>query len=251
MQYCPINVNPAAGLRIRLYYPQPERLDLFSRDETLLLVRAPVGAGERLQRAAFPTEHTWRAERYRLSLHHVILKLLFSTGMRPCEIVGLERQDVDHEQLKLRVRAKLRDGARTNADFGLRSGPRTDGVVAQRLDLMRFKGDGSELSVGYFDALRVFPVDELCGHAQPGVGGGGTDVVEDRPVAAQRVAGPVLADLAEQAMVDGVPLGGAAGVVTNGDLEVVRVGEAGLECILEATDAWGVAAAGIGEHQQL
>ena len=107
MQYCPINVNPAAGLRIRLYYPQPERLDLFSRDETLLLVRAPVRAGERLQRAAFPTEHTWRAERYRLSLHHVILKLLFSTGMRPCEIVGLERQDVDHEELKL-IRAGMR-----------------------------------------------------------------------------------------------------------------------------------------------
>ena len=57
---------------------------------------------------------------------------------------------------------------------------------------MRLKCDGSELSVGYFDALRVFLVDELCGHAQPGVGGGGTDVVEDRLVAAQRVAGPVL-----------------------------------------------------------
>ena len=34
MQYCPIKANPAAGLRIRLYYPQPERLDLFSRSET-------------------------------------------------------------------------------------------------------------------------------------------------------------------------------------------------------------------------
>ena len=115
---------------------------------------------------------------------------------------------------------------------------------------MRLKGDGSELSVGYFDALRVFLVDQLCGHAQPGVCGGGTDVVKDRLVAAQRVAGPVLADLAEQAMVDGVPLGGAAGVVTNGDLEVVRINEAGLECILEAADARRVAAAGVGEHQQ-
>ena len=106
MQYCPINANPAAGLRIRLYYPQPERLDLFSRNETLLLVRAPVRARERLRRDAFPTEHTWRAERYRLSLHHVILKLLFSTGMRPSEIVGLKRHDMDQERLKLRVRAK-------------------------------------------------------------------------------------------------------------------------------------------------
>ena len=88
---------------------------------------------------------------------------------------------------------------------------------------MRFKSDRSELSVGYFDAVRVFLVDQLCGHAQPGVGGGGADVVEDRPVAAQRVAGPVLADLAEQAMVDGVPLGGAAGVVTDGNGELVGI----------------------------
>ena len=50
------------------------------------------------------------------------------------------------------------------------------------------------------------------------------------------MAGPVLADLAEQEMVDGVPLGGAAGIVTDGDLEVVRVGEARLESILEAAD---------------
>ena len=115
---------------------------------------------------------------------------------------------------------------------------------------MRLKGDGSELSVGYFDALRVFLVDQLCGHAQPGVRGGGTDVVEDRLVAAQRVAGPVLADLAEQAMVDRVPLGGAAGIVTDGNGELVRINETVLEGILEAADSWRVAAAGVGEHQQ-
>ena len=108
MQYCPIEVNPAAGLRIRIYYPQPERLDLFSHDETLLLVQAPARARERLQRSEFSTEHGWRAARYRLAMQHLILKLLFSTGMRPCEIVSLELQDVDHEQLKLRVRAKGR-----------------------------------------------------------------------------------------------------------------------------------------------
>lgn len=76
---------------------------------------------------------------------------------------------------------------------------------------MRLKGDGSELCVRHFGALRVPLIDQLCGHGQPGVGGGGTDVVQDRVIATQRVAGPVLADLAEQAMIDGVPLGGAAG----------------------------------------
>ena len=48
----------------------------------------------------------------------------------------------------------------------------------------------------------------------------------------------------------GFHLEGAAGVLIDGDLEVVRVGEARLECILEATDARRVAAAGVGEHQQ-
>ena len=67
---------------------------------------------------------------------------------------------------------------------------------------------------------------------------------------AQRMASPVLADLAEQAMVDGVPLGGAAGVVADSDGELVRVNKAGLEGILETADAGSVAAAGVGEDQQ-
>ena len=63
------------------------------------------------------------------------------------------------------------------------------------------------------------------------------------------MAGPILADLAEQAMVGGVPLGGAAGIMTNGDLEMLRIDEASLEGVLEATDARSVAAARVGEHQ--
>ena len=51
-------------------------------------------------------------------------------------------------------------------------------------------------------------------------------------------------------MVDGVPLGGAAGVVTDRDGKLVRVSKAGLEGILEAADAGSVAAAGVGEDQQ-
>ena len=115
---------------------------------------------------------------------------------------------------------------------------------------MGLEGDGSELGIGYLDAPVILVVDQLGVHAQPGDRGGGTDVVEDGLVAAQRVAGPVLADLAEQAMVDRVPLGGAAGVVADGDGEVVRVNEAGLEGIFEAADAGSVAAAGVGEDQQ-
>ena len=116
---------------------------------------------------------------------------------------------------------------------------------------MGLEGEGSELGIGYLDAAVILVVDQLGVHAQPGDRGGSTDVVEDGLVAAQRVAGPVLADLAEQAMVDRVPLGGAAGIVADGDLEMVWINEAVLEGMLEAADAGRVAAAGVGEDQQL
>ena len=81
--------------------------------------------------------------------------------------------------------------------------------------------------IGDLDAARVLLVDQQCAHLQPGGSGRGADVVENRLVATERMAGSVLADLAEQEMVDRVPLGGAAGVVTDGDLGAVGVDEAG------------------------
>ena len=69
----------------------------------------------------------------------------------------------------------LRDGARIDAEFCPCSGPRTDGVVAQRLDLMGFEGDSSELSVGYLEVPWVLLVDELGAHSEPCVRGGGAE----------------------------------------------------------------------------
>ena len=106
MGFCRMKVNPATGLGIRMYYNQPEKMDLFSREETATIVAAPLRALERVRRVDFPTDLQWRAEIYQLKMHHVILKLLFSTGMRPCELVGLETKDFDREQLRLRVRNK-------------------------------------------------------------------------------------------------------------------------------------------------
>ena len=44
------------------------------------------------------------------------------------------------------------------------SGPGTDGVVAQRLGLVRFEGDGSELRVGDLDTVRIILVNQLGVH---------------------------------------------------------------------------------------
>ena len=106
MSYCRMKINPAAGLRMRMYHTQPEKMDLFSREETALIIRAPLRALARVRRADSPTDHIWRGVIYRLKMHHLILKLSFSTGMRPCELAGLELKDFDREKLKLRVRTK-------------------------------------------------------------------------------------------------------------------------------------------------
>lgn len=100
--------NPAAGVRIRTHYPQPERLDLFSPEETLLLLEVAREKFERLIREDFPTEGAYRTHRHTALQDYLMLKLMFSTGMRPCEIVALRRDDLDDQGLSLRVQNKGR-----------------------------------------------------------------------------------------------------------------------------------------------
>jgi site-specific recombinase XerD len=98
--------NPATGLRIRTHYPQPERMDLFSQEEVLLLLRAPLEKRGRLERTDFPTAWSYRAASYTVLLHYLILKLMLSTGIRPCEIANARRDDLDEKGCRLRVRTK-------------------------------------------------------------------------------------------------------------------------------------------------
>jgi site-specific recombinase XerD len=106
MGFCAIRRNPTAALGLRIYYPQPEKMDLFSRAETELIVSAPLRALQRVDRDDFSTERRWREELHRLKMEHLVLRFLFSTGMRPCELVALEIKDFDRETLRLRVRNK-------------------------------------------------------------------------------------------------------------------------------------------------
>jgi len=106
MGFSRIKVNPAMGLRMRMYYRQPEKMDLFSEEETEAIVQAPLRALQRIRISDLPTEWSRREMTYRLTMHHLLLKLLFSTGMRPCEITRLEVNDLDAQSLRLRVRNK-------------------------------------------------------------------------------------------------------------------------------------------------
>jgi site-specific recombinase XerD len=106
MMHAALPRNPAKGLRIRTHFPQPERLDLFSPEEMLLLLKAPREHRQRLNRSDFPTELSFNAASYSLLAHYLILKLMFSTGIRPCEIANARREDLEETALLLRVRNK-------------------------------------------------------------------------------------------------------------------------------------------------
>jgi len=75
---------------------------------------------------------------------------------------------------------------------------------------VRGQVDGGELRDGDLDALGIFVLVELCAHLQAGVRGGG-DELDDRAIAAQRLAAPVDRDEREQPVLDLVPFAGAGG----------------------------------------
>jgi hypothetical protein len=95
----------------------------------------------------------------------------------------------------------------------------------------------------------VFPV-QIGSNFEPGDCGGLADELEGLVVAGERLSGPVLADLTEQAALDGVVLGGAGGIVGNGDGQSEIIAEALLDLILPGATCGGIAAPGVGQDQQ-
>ncbi|GAG36173.1 unnamed protein product, partial [marine sediment metagenome] len=90
MRYSRMTRNPAAGLRIRTHFPQPERIDVFSQPEVLMIVRKALQERGRLRRSNFPTEYSYCNAFYTLTMQYLMVKLMFSTGIRPCELVNVE-----------------------------------------------------------------------------------------------------------------------------------------------------------------
>ena len=106
MRYSRMKRNPASGLRIRTHFPQPERIEVFSPEEVLMITRRPLQVRQRLSRSDFPTRHSYLKAFYTLSMQCLMMKLMFSTGIRPTELVNVEVTDLDAQQLRLRVRNK-------------------------------------------------------------------------------------------------------------------------------------------------
>jgi len=95
------------------------------------------------------------------------------------------------------------------------------------------------------------PAVEVSRDCETGSGARVADEVEDFGVAIQRFRGPVFGNLGEQAVLDGIPFGSAGGVVGNGYCEPKAVAELGLQFGFPGASPAAVAAASIGEDEQL
>src|SRR2546428_5741667 len=90
---------------------------------------------------------------------------------------------------------------------------RLDGVVPLRTCFVLLDMQTRHLLIRHPTALLVNAGKDLCSHPQASRRGGLPDSVQHDGHAGQRRAGPCLADLTEEAMLDGVPLRGTGRVV--------------------------------------
>src|SRR4030095_1673787 len=78
---------------------------------------------------------------------------------------------------------------------------------------------------------------------QSGLGARTTDQADNGFIVSQRLSAPVLADLAEESMLDGIPLGGPGRIVTNGHPQLVAINQFFLESQLPGVTTCAVAPA--------
>ena len=129
------------------------------------------------------------------------------------------------------------------------SSSRLDRVVPVAVEAAGTEADLRHLLVADLPALGVLALVDLATDAQPGLGPGRGDEVDDGHQAGQRPSAPVGADVGEQPVLDLVPLAGARREVADGDGKSRGVGQA-LEFPLPQADLGPVAAAAVGGDQQ-
>ena len=107
MRYClKIKKNPTANLDIRIHYKQKEKMDYFTQDEIEMIIKKPLQVLSRIDKRDFKCTYLFEQKHYTIKMEYLILKLMFSTGIRPCEIINIEIDDIMPKELKLRIRSK-------------------------------------------------------------------------------------------------------------------------------------------------
>ena len=92
---------------------------------------------------------------------------------------------------------------------------------------------------------------EFRGDRQSCFGRGGRDVVQSHVIALERHALPVLADLAEQSVLDGILFRGSWRIVTDGNAQPIRIAEFLLQIALPDLATRTVGPTGVGEDEKL
>jgi hypothetical protein len=113
---------------------------------------------------------------------------------------------------------------------------------------------GNEVELTHFrvwdlDSGFVVLWDEVGADREAGFRFGGTDKIEDLVDVGEEFASPVFADLAEQAVLDGIPLGSARRIVADGNDET----EGSADCVLKRfppdAGARAVTSAAVGQDE--
>jgi hypothetical protein len=115
---------------------------------------------------------------------------------------------------------------------------------------MLIETDPSNLLWGEFDSLGVAAGIEGAGNGEAGFGLGLADEANDGCMINERDAGPLLADLGEEPVLDRIPFGCAGGKVADGDKEPEGIGEPLLQGVFPQVGVSAVAAAVVGEDEQ-
>jgi hypothetical protein len=160
----------------------------------------------------------------------------------------------------MRTWRETRDARAARIDAGRALGPvqklvrvlaRQESVIPLWQDAVFPQTKLAHLFVGDFDTGREVFGDEMAFDGQSCGGDRFIDEFEDQRVVLQRDAGPVFADFAEESVFDGIPLGSAGGVVTDGDREPAGVHQAFLQRPLPGATPIAIAAPAIGQNEQM
>ena len=124
-----------------------------------------------------------------------------------------------------------------------------DGVVPFALEGVTNEIDRGHLGIGDGDAGGVARGIEFAADAQPSLGRGGADQIDDDAVADQWFGAPIRADERKEAVLDLVPFSGAGRQVVDLDVDAEFVGQM-LEFTLPQRHARADAATTIGGDDQ-
>ena len=112
---------------------------------------------------------------------------------------------------------ELRTHTQIRASCGMLWRAWSDGVVPLRMELVALDVEACHLLVSHLDRFRIAPRVQHAVHYQPACRCGRGNQIYDGRMADERAASPILGDVAEQAMLDLVPLRGAGRIVADRD----------------------------------